>query len=421
MARRTVRPVGQESPVALIIFIVTTVGALIGCYFLYNAWQAEEMSRNALDRNIREGVYKKLLDAGETGMDSSFNIPESGGLRTRYGDEFFAKYVDRLTTKGVNYGKLCEIVGWNENAALADGEGSIRSFIDEGSYDTLRDMLKDLQKQVADTKQELARVKTDLGDTQSKLAKEKGNAQQAQAGFKKQIGELQKTVGVKDEQIKKVEADAKTKVDGAHKEAVAANETLAKGKEELKAEVAKLETKLNDALGKVQNILDTRGIRSGVEIPPDASLEQRFEAINSLLVRALTPTKTTEKMRDHDGKILETVPEIGRAYVSVGKIDGAKKGTIYTVYGIGKGGMRIPKAKCEVIKVDNTFSTVGILEHNPRDPILPGDIVISPETLQAQQTAATPAVPAAPSTPPEEPAAAADSTDDEEKEEKKEE
>ncbi|NOZ24398.1 MAG: hypothetical protein GXP25_25245 [Planctomycetes bacterium] len=393
MARRTVRAVGQESSVPLIIFIVTTVAALIGCYLLYSQWQAERTARQGLDNNITEAIYKKLQAAPDpdlrTKLENSRESLEGTGSRTPYGNDFFA-VVDHVTGRMVKLWKVTdEKVGWDLNSALSEGEGGIPAALTyEGKeYDNLKSMLGELEGELSKCKRDLAQRDSDLKTVQGKLAQLIQTVKQAEEGYKKQVAELQKTVKTKDEQIKKVEADAKGKVDAAHTEAVKAQEAVAKEKETLKAEEAKVRAKVKAHLGKVRSVLDEKHISSHVEVPPDASVEQICDAVAMLLERALTPSKTVTKVIDYDGKVIQIALDIGRAYIDVGKMDGVKKGQIYTVYRVGKAGMRIPKAEVEIVKVDNTFSTVGILKHNPRDPILPGDIIISPETLKAQQAA----------------------------------
>ncbi|MEW6359895.1 MAG: hypothetical protein AB1696_26395, partial [Planctomycetota bacterium] len=424
MARRTVRAVGQESSVPLIIFIVTTVAALIGCYLLYSQWQAEQAARKGLDNNVAEAIYKKLLTAPDpdlrSKLESSRESLEGTGSRTPYGNDFFA-VVDHVTGRLVQLWKVTsDKVGWDLNSALSEGEGGIAAALkyEEKEYENLKKMVEELGQELTKYKRDLAQRDGDLKTVQEKLAQIVQVVKQGEEGYKKQIAELQEAVKAKDQQIAKVEADAKAKVDAAHKEAVEAQEMVAKEKEALKAQEASVRTKVEAHLGKVRNVLESKNIPSHVEVPPDASMEQICDAVPTLLDRALTPTKVEKKVIDYDGKVIETALEIGRAYIDVGKMDGAKKGQLYTVYRIGNAGMRIPKAEVEIVKVDNTFSTVGVLKHNPRDPILAGDIIVSPETLKAQQEGLAAQAPAPAAAPPK--AAAKEEGATEEKKEEKE-
>ena len=100
----------------------------------------------------------------------------------------------------------------------------------------------------------------------------------------------------------------------------------------------------------------------------------RIEELKREIVR-----EETFAMVKPDGEILNVSEELGKAWISLGTKNKLRRGLVFDVFAYQKGGKRISKGRVEVLKVEDDFSEVAVLENLDRfNPISAGDQITSP-------------------------------------------
>ncbi|MBA4683625.1 MAG: hypothetical protein H2076_01340 [Planctomycetes bacterium] len=100
----------------------------------------------------------------------------------------------------------------------------------------------------------------------------------------------------------------------------------------------------------------------------------RIEELKREIVR-----EETFAMVKPDGEILNVSEELGKAWISLGTKNKLRRGLVFDVFAYQKGGKRISKGRVEVLKVEEDFSEVAVLENLDRfNPISAGDQITSP-------------------------------------------
>ena len=100
----------------------------------------------------------------------------------------------------------------------------------------------------------------------------------------------------------------------------------------------------------------------------------RIEELKREIVR-----EETFAMVKPDGEILNVSEELGKAWISLGTKSKLRRGLVFDVFAYQKGGKRISKGRVEVLKVEDDFSEVAVLENLDRfNPISAGDQITSP-------------------------------------------
>ena len=94
------------SPWLLVLFIVLTIGGLLGCYFLYTKWAAAEKITKTIQKHVADKAEKPLKEA---------QIPEklkvSPTSPVKYEKEFW-NVVKQYLERGAKYDDLVKTVGW---------------------------------------------------------------------------------------------------------------------------------------------------------------------------------------------------------------------------------------------------------------------------------------------------------------------
>jgi len=388
---RTVRVVGGESPIALIIFIITTVAGAAGCFFLYSAYNAKKTALESIESNIDFAIASRLERSDDTREEILKRIDNSPEALTRYGDEFFT-LVARVTDYGVKYIQLAKLCGWPAETAAPYidennevHEGDVALFLqrpENQPAESLRQLIRMRDAKIAQLTSTLNETRQKLELAQDALNKEREVREQQVQQLQKQITDLKNALAAKDQEMKKMQADLKAQIDKEHQAALQALDQLTKGKEELDKQRKELVKMIDEAIGMIRTQLERRGRRPKTPPPlPDATIAERFQVVASLVKEGLAPSAVAEEKGEMIGRVLRIDYDTGYAYISLGEIDGVRKGELFTIYEQGRAGRKIIKALVEIVDVEETVSTAGVLESDPRNPVIRGDYVIRSEAM----------------------------------------
>jgi hypothetical protein len=108
-------------------------------------------------------------------------------------------------------------------------------------------------------------------------------------------------------------------------------------------------------------------------------LEARMEELRSR-VQELTRQRelSNNQAVQADGKLLEADAAIGFVVVDLGRQQGLRKGTRFSVYN-QRGGKNVIKGSIEVVSVGDAVSTCRVLEEtNANDPLISNDLISNP-------------------------------------------
>jgi len=191
-------------------------------------------------------------------------------------------------------------------------------------------------------------------------------------------------------ELEKVKAAAKTSVDAAEaktKQFEAAvgqtSQDLASEREKFKNETAKLKKDYEDLAGQLQQArketeakvtaAETKVQEAKVYGEKMASIAKgRGEQLNSL---------TKETLDSIDGHIRSVDQQTGTVYIDLGSADSLRRQVTFNVYPADASEVKKAKKKAsiEVTQVLNDhLSEARIIDDNPSDPILPGDLINTP-------------------------------------------
>ena len=138
-------------------------------------------------------------------------------------------------------------------------------------------------------------------------------------------------------------------------------------------------TDLEDELEKTHKAIEgLRNYYEGVRIQRMENLiSNRLQKIQRLKEK-IRRRRTVEDLLP-DGEVVVSHHTLGYVWISLGRIHGLQKGTVFRVFQYTKGGERNFKGKIEVVRVDVELSQARVLEEYYRDsPIVRGDYVFSP-------------------------------------------
>ena len=339
------------SPWLLVLFIVLTIGGLLGCYFLYTKFaEAEKVTKTVL-KHVKEKAEQPLKDA---------QIPEklkvSPSSPVKYEKEFW-NVVKEYLEWGAKYRPFAKTVGWPEETApedvvkLLSSASELEALFGVENLTSTTDLraacaaagtkLRSLQAQRATLQTELQRSLADVEATktlmenqrkeqQSKINELLASLRKVQDERNQQRAQLQKLA---DQQHKRFQDEAK-KVVGITNKAVQSEKAL--GSAQKRHE--------NTLKAKDQQI---------------AKLEQ------------VEPVKPGP-----DGKIMRVGSSMPFAVINIGERNTVEKGEVFKVFEKRKGGKETIKGEVKVRAVKSRTSSVdSISEDDPLNPIIAGDYI----------------------------------------------
>jgi hypothetical protein len=107
----------------------------------------------------------------------------------------------------------------------------------------------------------------------------------------------------------------------------------------------------------------------------DSRITDQLSRIHELTKKDIRTIANTNP----DGEVVYSDQKLGKAWVNLGRVNGIRKGMNFQVFQVMKGGKRKPKGRVETIKIEDYITEVAIQEEkDPKDPIVPGDYIISP-------------------------------------------
>jgi len=400
---RNVRLTGTQTPIWLIIFIITTVAGLAGCFILYAAYANKKDALESVEADIYATIQAKLESSDDTREEVISKIDNDPEASTRYGAEFF-ELVARVTDFGVRYIQLAKLVGWPADtiAPYVDEEGNqqdgdVKTFLaqpENKPAESLRQLLRIRDTMIAQLKSKADEATKKLAAAEDALNKERELRQQQAKQKDDEIAKLKAAIAQKDAEIKKIQDEMNAKVAKEHQEALNAIEQLTKGREELKKQREQLHQLIDGAISNLRGELEAMGRRPKVEVPVDADPVQKFQAITQLIREATKPETVATVGKERTFKVLRVDYKTGYVYIDAGTGDNVKKGDVFTVAELGIAGRKVAKALVEVVEVQDTFSAAGILDADPRNPIIRGDILVRGTGQPEEKKAAAAPAPA---------------------------
>ena len=344
-----VRPMGW-SPLWLVLFIVLTLGSLVGAYFLYTNLANAQKEADTLVGLVRDHMEMPLRESG---------VPVSP--EGEYGPDFF-ELVRRYVHKGATIEDYVEKVGWIRKR--------------EGDQET-----REMEQQRE-------------GERRGRIVKLTEQTTTLQA----LIESLMTANSRLQDNIKKLQEDheqAKGREEAAKVQSEALRKTLQTRLHRLLAEIAKLQTELKRAENRlkvkaadlatardtVQDKIDTLNKGLSSEKRLQASADKKFKADVAKLERLIKSLKQIKpEQPGPDGRILEVDLATKFAVIDIGQREGVPNGAVYDVIEVTRAGALRTKGQIMVRSVQAKQSHATITkQNNPRNPVIVGDLIKKPK------------------------------------------
>lgn len=160
---------------------------------------------------------------------------------------------------------------------------------------------------------------------------------------------------------------------------------------ELEQQVAANQKAWDESVARMRDQAEAEGERASEQLAAERKkaqdlqqqLAQNTTRINELVSTLATfrpSADTTSLLQITDGEVIQTVPEQGIVYISLGKNDHIKAGMTFAVYSRVRGIPADGRGKATV-RVNNVFDTTSectVTTNNVGDPIVDGDVVANP-------------------------------------------
>lgn len=319
------------SPWLLVIFIVLTVGGLLGCYFLYTKWIEAQKVTDSLKASVSANVEKPLRDA-------QIKVKVSPSSPEKYGKEFFA-IAKQVLDKGTKYDAFKKLVGWSSREELLKRVTSATDL--RAVFENLTTANSSLKSQVGTLQKELATARADL-----KTAKETAEStrRDLQANINRRLAEL-------------------ARLKEAHGKSLSGERRRS--------------DQIEGERGKVRGAVD--GLKAEMERVKKAKAAEasKFEAKIVKLKKEIEKLKEFEpELPGPDGRLLTVNLGLRFAVVNIGEKDQVEKGEKFEVFELTRGGAKRVKGQAIVRTVKAKVSHVGILKQtDPGNPIIAGDMI----------------------------------------------
>lgn len=320
------------SPWLLILFILLTIGGLVGCYFLYTKWAEAQKVTDLLTESVK-GNVEGPLTAAQAKYKVDPTSPE------RYGKEFWS-VVKTYVQKGTLHDPFAKLVGWGSREELLKLVTSATDL--RAMFENLQTQNRNLESQVSLLQKQFQKASADLQSTQDTM--------------ERQRKELQSKINQRLAELAKLQQD--------HREAIK-RQREATDKVEVRREATQAKI---DGL-KVQ--VDKERAKGEAEA---AKLRAEIEKLKAQLA------KLQEFEKDKpgpDGKILQVNLGLKFGVINLGEAASVEKGEKFEVYEMTGGG-NVKQVKGEVVVrvvKPNTSQVAVTRQLNPLNPIIAGDLL----------------------------------------------
>lgn len=350
----------QGLQIALIIFLMITVGLAISTYYFFR--QAEEQTKVALEYDGKakaaEARSKSMyyqLEALKLMIGASKLSPEGvGALKNGLAADEGMKEIDRIK------------VDFDSDMALFDGSvpPESRNWRQLPSF-----LMSSLMKRNNDLGVAVENEKKVVADKDVAVAAEVSKVTAAMAGLDKAKTD-----------VLAVDATFKAEVEKANKLKTDLEQTIDKGNKELAAQTAELNKKIADEKQKTQNLI--------------TEVRSKAARIKDL---------TNESFERPHGQVTWVNMRTNTCYINLGRADGLQRQVTFSVYDPGVNTLEVPnaaderkkeatkegtkrKASIEVTEIlDEHLAECRILDDNIKNPLLPGDQIFTPAWRPGQR------------------------------------
>ena len=319
--------------VALVVFVVLTVGLLATSIVLY-AGKSDAETKESQAR----AELNSFITAEERGRSETQALKNNAG-----GNSLFSYLVERAAQTG-------EFIA---NDRSADEVARMRSALSLGEKDTVKDAMRKLQQERDARTQEANALKTRANELSKEID-----------GLKDQLATVQKAG---EEAVSKVTASIasyKDAAEGYRGEFDAAKATLEQARTDMatrfQSETATLQSEI-DTLRSERSVLDSR----------ISALQRKVE---SATAKANNPAALV------DAHVVDYDPKTGTVFIDIGSNKRVVPGMTFEVFDDAAGisasaqsGSR-GKASIQVVKVGDTTSTCRILRGSGSRPIVKDDV-----------------------------------------------
>jgi hypothetical protein len=342
------RPPAAGSPsslkVALVAFVAVSVASLAFAIYLYTS-QEELTQRAEAAAKAADAANQQMQDSQAALEEMAFRMlgertSDKAQIETKTDATFaslFGKDPARMTDEQK---KLAADIGANDK--------------DPGK-DPLADTLRGLHQDWVKKNEALAALQAEFKRVSDELAAKTADLKNTQDQFTAEA-----------EKIRGQLADLEQQVASNRQ---AWDESVAKLREQSQAEGERASEQLSAERKQRQSL--------------EQQLAQNKTRINELVATLATfrpSADTTSLLQITDGQIVQTVPDQGIVYISLGKRDHIKAGMTFAVYSRIRGIPADGKGKATV-KVNNVFDTTSecaVTTSNAGDPIVEGDVIANP-------------------------------------------
>lgn len=168
---------------------------------------------------------------------------------------------------------------------------------------------------------------------------------------------------------------AKDATEAMRKELESVKQAALATEQKLKSQVQESIVNLAERTNQLQEAKDEK---AEIELIKDKEIGDLKVSVSNLQNTIERLTRETYDMAD--GTISKVARRINRVFLNIGARDGLRVNRMFTVYEKGTTNFDKTNSKgsVEVIHVDDVRSDARIVEEDPTDPILPGDLILTP-------------------------------------------
>lgn len=338
------RPPAAGSPnslkVALVVFVVVSVASLAFAIYLYTG-QEDLTQRIEAAAKQAESANQQMQDAQATLEEMAFRL-----VAQRTSDKARIE-AEMGSVEASIFGK--------DPARMTDEQKKLVADADLKRADPLADTLQRLRESWVKKNQELEALQAEFKRVSDDLAAKTADLKATQDQFTAEA-----------EKIRGQLADLEQQV-AANRQAW--DESMAKLRQQAQAEGERAS----------EQLAAERKQRQALE----QQLTQNKTRVNELVATLATfrpSADTMSLLQITDGQVVQTVPDQGIVYISLGQRDHIKAGMTFAVYSRIRGIPADGKGKA-TIKVNNVFDTTSectVTTSNIGDPIVNGDVIANP-------------------------------------------
>jgi hypothetical protein len=282
-------------------------------------WEGKDWSVNwAVDKRLDHGTARQNLTLWLRQMTDRFKITFEDAKFGVEGDNITLEPAGTVTRAYFTVpDKLPEDVPFAEVMALS-----------EGAMDRMAAHLKSFEARLNDAIQQYTEARASVDE----VSQQKDNEI---ASLRTQMQDLERTLTSQMTTVREEKDRFQDRAETAEREKADVEEAAAKAAQDFKNQIFALKQEIQRLKVKID------------------------------IERAPTP----------DGQVLAASAQTGIAIVNRGKKDHLKPGTIFQVYNFGKGGVKRVKGLVKVQDVFDTNAKCGIIEMDPGNPIVEGDLI----------------------------------------------